>query len=141
MMKLRLPLLLCCVAALALVAACDSAPARNPRTTQTVVLSPDRAETSVTIQLVSAIRIVLPGPEAGTGLSWEIGSNNTQVLDQMSRMTAVPATGAPGSAATTTVSFYALKPGRSVIRFFLVHSNAAETVPVASCTLKILVED
>jgi hypothetical protein len=141
MMKLRPPLLLCSVAALALVAACDSPPARNPRTTQTVVLSPDHAETSVTMQLVSAIRVVLPGPDAGTGLSWEIGSNNTKVLDQMSPMKAVPATGAPGSAATTTVSFYALRPGRSVIRFFLVHPNAAIAVPAASCTLKVLVED
>ncbi len=141
MMKLRAPLLLCSVAALALVAACDSAPARSPRTTQTVVLSPDRGETSVTMQLVSAIRVVLPGPEAGTGLSWEIASNNTMVLDQISPMKAVPATGAAGPSATTTVSFYALKPGRSVIRFFLVHPNAAETVPTASCTLKVLVED
>jgi hypothetical protein len=139
-MRMRLSLLICS-AVLGLAPGCDTNPARVPRTTQTVALSPGRATQAVTIQLVSAIRVVLPGPEAGTGLAWVIGSNNTRVLEQMGPLKAVPADSAPGAGPTTTVSFYALKPGRSVVRFFLLPPGVAEASPVASCTLMVQVED
>ena len=93
------------------------------------------------MQPVSAIRIILPGPEAGTGLVWEIGSNNGRVLGQMGPLKAEPAQAAAGLLAKTTVSFYALNPGRSVIRFFLVRPNLAEAVPVAACMLTVQVEE
>jgi predicted secreted protein len=142
-MKPHFPLLIlpAVLAALFLAPGCDTAPARNPKGTQTVVLSPDQPAPSVTIELVSAIRVVLPGPEAGSGYVWEIASNNTRVLEQMGPLRAIPASAAPGAKATTAVSFYALKPGRSVIRFFLVRPNAAEAVPAASCMLTVHVED
>ncbi len=142
-MRRRLPPLVlpCALALLALAAGCDSNSTRSPRTTQTVVLSPDQKEQEAKIQAVTAIRVVLPGPEAGTGLVWEIGSNNGRVLYQMGPLKTVPAQAAAGSAATTTVSFYALNPGRSVIRFFLVRPNLAEAVPEAACTLAVLVEE
>ena len=103
--------------------------------------TPDRAAQSVTIPLVSAIRVILPGPEPWTNLAWEIGSNNTRVLDQMGPLKVVPASAALGSAQTTAASFYALKPGRSVLRFFLVRPNESEAVPAASCTLTVVVEE
>ena len=141
MITIRLSLLLCSAALLGLAPGCDSNPNRVPRPTQTVSLSPDRAAQSVTIPLVSAIRVVLPGPEPWTNLAWEIGSNNTRVLEQMGPLRVVPASAAPGSAQTTATSFYALKPGRSVLRFFLVRPNESEAVPAASCTLTVVVED
>jgi hypothetical protein len=134
--RLRSLSLAAALAALALAPGCDTAPARIPKGTQTVVLSPDQPAPSVTMELISAVRVVLPGPEAGSGLVWEIASNNTRVLEQMG-----PLRAAQGTTATTTVSFYALKPGRSVIRFFLVHPDAAEAVPAASCTLTVHVEE
>ena len=141
MITIRLSLLLCSAALLCLAPGCDSNPNRVPRTTQTVALSPDRPAQSVTIPLVTAIRVVLPGPEAWSGLAWVIGSNNTRVLEQMGPLRVVPASAAPGSAQTTATSFYALKPGRSVLRFFLVRPNESEAVPAASCTLTVVVED
>jgi hypothetical protein len=129
------------LALLALAPGCASTPERTPRSTQTIVLSPGREARAVKMELVSAIRVVLPGPDAGAGLGWVIASNNTRVLDQMGPMKVVPASGAPGSAATTVVSFYSLKPGRSAIRFFLVRPNESEAVPAASCTLLVEVED
>jgi len=129
------------LALLALAAGCDSAPARVPRTTQTVVLSAGGGAQEITMQVVNAIRVVLPGPEAGVGLAWVIGSNNTRVLGQMGPMKVVPAAAAPDAKPTTAVSFYALEPGRSVIRFFLVRPNATEAVPAAACTLMVRVED
>jgi hypothetical protein len=135
---------LLCSAALALLAiapGCDSAPVRNPRSTQTLVLSPDHAAPDVKMELVTALKVVLPGPEAGSDYTWVIGSNNTKVLNQTTRMTKVPASPAQGSAASTTVSFYAANAGRSELRFFLVRANSADAVPVASCAVTVRVED
>jgi hypothetical protein len=141
MTKTRLALILCSAALLGLAPGCASNPNRIPRTTQTVTLSPDRAAQNATIPLVSAIRVVLPGPEAWTGLAWVIGSNNTRVLEQMGPLKMVPAAAAPGSGPATAVSFYALNPGRSVLRFFLVRPNEAEAIPAAACTLTVVVEE
>lgn len=138
MNKTPLALIMCCAALLGLAPGCDSNPTRTPRTTQTVALSPGRAQ-AVTIQLVSAIRVVLPGPDPGTGLAWVIASNNNRVLDQMGPLKTAPASAAAGS--TTTVSFYALNPGRSVIRFFLLPPGVAEASPAESCTLTVVVEE
>jgi predicted secreted protein len=93
------------------------------------------------MQLVSAVRVVLPGPEAGAGTAWEVVSNNTRVLEQTGPLKAIPSSGAPGSAATTIASFYSLKPGRSVLRFVLVRPNEAESVPLAECNLTVHVND
>ncbi len=125
------------VAILALAAGCDSAPVRQPRQTTTVELSPDHAAAPVEIGLVSAVRVVLPGPEPGSGLIWEIASNNTAVLEQMGPLSAGP--GPAGGRVTTSASFYSLKPGRSVLRFFLVHPSEAEAIPAAKCEATVRV--
>jgi len=122
---------------LALAAGCDSAPVRQPKQTLTVELSPDHATAPVEIGLVSAVRVALPGPEPGSGLIWEIASNNTAVLEQLTPLAAVP--GAAGGKATTASSFYSLKPGRSVLRFFLVRPSEAEAIPVAKCEVTVRV--
>jgi hypothetical protein len=127
--------------ALALVSGCESAPVRHPKTTQIVVLSPENASPTVGMGLVSAIQVVLPGPDAGSGYAWEIGSNNNKVLEQMSPLRMTPATGAPGSRATTAASFYSLRPGKSVLRFFLVRPSEAEAVPAGSFQVTVRVKD
>jgi hypothetical protein len=130
--RLRSLLLPACVLLLAL-AACDTQPNRVPRSTRTLELSPARPSPDVEIGLVSAVRIVLPGPEAGTGLSWEISSNNNKVLDPMGPMKAEAAAG------TSSISFYALRPGKSVLRFVLVRTSEAEATPAAACQVTIRV--
>jgi hypothetical protein len=122
--------------ALALAAGCDTTEARHPKTTQVVALSTDKPAPDVDLGLVSAVQVVLPGPDAGSGLAWEIASNNTLVLDQMGPLKATA-----GAPATTTVSFYALKPGKSVLRFFLVHPSDQDAVPSAKCEVTVRVSE
>ena len=129
-----------CLVAIALGSGCGSAAERSPKAVQTVVLSPERA-TDVQTATGCAVRVVLPGPEAGSGYAWEIVSNNTRVLEQMGPLRRIPGSGAQGSAATTTVSFFSLKPGRSVIRFCLLRPGEREAVPAAKCTLTASVDE
>jgi hypothetical protein len=129
------PLLL--AAALALSCGCDSTAQRNPKTTQNVVLSAEHAAQDVEMEIVSAIRVVLPpGPQGSAGDDWVIAANNARVLEQMGPLKPDPAM--PGF---TTVSFYALKPGRSVLRFVLVRPGEAESVPAATCEVTVRVSD
>jgi hypothetical protein len=122
-------------AALALIVGCESAPPRQPRHTTTVVLSPVLATPALEIGLVSAVHIVLPGPEAGSGLAWEITSNNTTVLEQEGPLLTI--TGPEG--VTTSTSFYSLRPGKSILEFFLVKPADTDAIPAAKCSVVVRV--
>jgi predicted secreted protein len=127
------------VVAVALAAGCDSTPARQPRHTQTVVLSPDQATPPVEIGLVSAVKVVLPGPDPASGLVWEITSNNTAVLEQMAPLAVEP--GSAGAGPTTSASFYSLRPGKSILRFFLLRPSETEAIPAAKCEVIVRVSE
>jgi hypothetical protein len=103
-------------------------------------MTPDHPNPPIDIEVVTDLKIVLPGPETGSGLVWEIVSNNTRVLDQTTPLKAASPV-APGEKPTTTVTFYSQKPGKSVLRFVLVHPNEAEATPVAKCALSVRVND
>jgi hypothetical protein len=120
---------------LALLGACESDSGRHPRETKVCVLMPDVPTPDVELGLVSAIQVVLPGPDAGSDLLWEIISNNNTVLEQMGPIKAIP------GASTSSVSFYALKPGKSVLRFYLVHPGQQEAIPVSKCEVTVRVKD
>jgi hypothetical protein len=122
--------------ALALAAGCDTPEPRHPKTTTVAVLARDQVTPDVVLGLVSAVQVVLPGPDNGSGLVWEIASNNTNILEQMG-----PLKTTPGAQPTTAVSFYGLKPGKSVLRFFLVHPNEPVTVPVAKCEVTVRIRE
>jgi hypothetical protein len=119
-----------------LTAGCETAPGRHPRTTTVVVLVPDRPTPDVPVGLVSAVKIVLPGPDPASDYIWVIGSNNNKVLEEMDLMKTGPAV-APRTGVETTLSFYVLKPGKSVLRFFLVRPSDQEAVPKATCHVTI----
>lgn len=129
------------LAATLLLPGCESQPQRQPRTTRTFVLSASRPTPDVEMGLVSAVRVVLPGPEAGSGLSWEIASNNATVLEQMGPIRVGPLPEAADGKPVSSVSFYALKPGRSVLRFYLLDPKLSEAVPAATCELTVRVVD
>ena len=120
---------------LALAGGCESAQVRDPKATTQCVLAPGRQAPDVELGIESAVRIVLPGPAAGADLVWEIALNNSSVLEQMGPLGAAtdPRTGAAASA----VSFYSLKPGRSVIRFVLVRPGEREAVPASMCEVTV----
>jgi hypothetical protein len=121
--------------ALSLSPGCEEANVRHPKQTQEFVLTPGRPAPDAEVGIESCVRVVLPGPEAGSGLAWEIASNNDKVLELM---------GAPGPAAgggATAASFYTLKPGRSALRFVLVRTGQREAEPAAICGLVVHVRD
>jgi len=118
-------------------AGCDSTPARQPRHTLTVELPTDREAPPVEMGLVSAVTVVLPGPDPASGLAWEIASNNTTVLEQMAPLTTAAGPAGP----TTSASFYSLRPGKSVLRFFLVRPAETEAIPAAKCEVTVRVSE
>jgi hypothetical protein len=142
-MKTSLPRLSCTLLALSLLAGCatPASNVRHPKVTQVCVLSPDRPSPEVDLGLVSAIKVQLPGPDADSKYVWEIVSNNNRVLEQMGPLQTKPGSLPAGSEPTTSVSFYALKPGKSVLRFFLVRSGDNDAVPAQQCELIVHVKD
>jgi len=134
-------LLFAALAALVLTAGCDTAPKYSPRTTKTCILSPDHPSPDLEVTVVTAVRIVLPGPAPGSGLVWEIISNNNRVLDQMGPFKTLPASDELGSRPASTISFYAKREGKSELRFFLLKPGQEEAVPVAKCDLIVRVTD
>jgi hypothetical protein len=139
-MKTNLSVLLRSAAllSLALTAGCETTEGRHPKTTQVVAFTAaaDQTASDVALGLVSAVQIVLPGPDAGSGLAWVVISNNNKILEQMG-----PLKAAAGAQPTTSVSFYALKPGKSVLRFYLLRPSDQEAVPVAKCQVTVRVRE
>jgi hypothetical protein len=136
------PLILGAVAAASVIlSGCDSAAARHPKRTQKVVLSAEHPNPDVAMEVIDAVEVVLPPGPAGTvGYAWEITSNNARVLEQMGALKPGPLGDAPGAPATT-LSFFALKPGRSVLQFALVRPGEAEETPASKCAVTVRVSD
>jgi hypothetical protein len=123
------------------VSGCETAPQRHPRGTQTVALSSDHVSPEVAIEVITAVELMLPpGPPGSAGCVWEITSNNVRVLEQMGPMKPEP-TADPLRAPMTSISFYALKQGRSVLRFALIRPNESESTPLAKCEVTVRVSD
>jgi hypothetical protein len=141
MKKLLSPLILASgVALMIAMSGCETAPVRHPRETKKVMLSADRANAEVAAEVITAVEFALPpGPQGSVGDAWEITSNNVKVLEQMGPMIPVPGDGV--RAPLTLISFYALKPGRSVLRFVLVKPGEAEATPAAKCEVTVRVSD
>jgi hypothetical protein len=141
-MKYALTQLVCAAgfAIVVLTSGCDTTPVHQARVNQTLVLSPEGPSPTVDVEVVTNLHVVLPGPEPGSGLIWEILANNTRVLEQTSAIRAVPPA-LPSEKSTTTVTFYSLRPGKSTLRFALVHLNEDVATPVAKCTALIRVTD
>jgi hypothetical protein len=140
MKKILSPLMLAWgLAAAAGLTGCASAPVRHPKETQKVALSINRVAPDLPMAVITAVQFILPpGPAGSEGYVWEITSNNVKVLEQMGPM--MPGPPGDGSAAPTTLaSFYALKPGRSVVRFVLVRPGEAEATPAAKCEVTVRV--
>jgi hypothetical protein len=114
-------------------AGCESAPERHPRETQRVVLQADKASPDVSMDVITAVEVVLPPiPPGSEGLAWEITGNNVKVLEQMGPLRQGP----PAS-----MTFYALRPGRSVLHFVLVRPGEAEATPAAKCEVTVRVSE
>ena len=115
-------------------AGCESAPERHPRETQRVVLEADKVSPDVAIEVITAVEIVLPpGPAGSEGYMWEITADNVKVLEQMGP----PPAGRPPA----TMTFYALRPGSSVLHFVLVRPGESEAIPATKCEVTVRVSE
>jgi hypothetical protein len=112
---------------------------QHPQAIHPVVFKPGVTSLNVTLPLAEQIDVVLLGPTVGSDFAWEVVSNNDRVLEQEGPLRFVPPAAGAGPAGTTKVSFFALKPGRSIIRWVLVRTNEAVAVPSARCEVFVTV--
>jgi hypothetical protein len=111
-------------------AGCESAPERHPRETQRVVLEADKISPDVAMDVITAVEVVLP--PGSEGYAWEITGNNVKVLEQMGPLRQGP---------PAAMTFYALRPGRSVLHFALVRPGESEAIPAAKCEVTVRVSE
>jgi hypothetical protein len=120
--------------ALALMDGCEGVrESHPPRSRDRAVFSPGKTALEVKLPLADALDVVLPDPAPITGYVWEVVANNTRVLEQQRGPLDGP--GAPGK----VFSFFALKPGRSLIRFVLVRPEETEAITLAHCEVLVTV--
>jgi predicted secreted protein len=125
----------------AFLAGCEeSTNNHKPRSMQTVLLSPDKPATPVYMDAVTGLTVSLPSPAPDTDYVWEIVSNNTRVLMELSPLRR-DAPGAIGAKGTTSMTFYGAHPGHSLLRFVLVHPKDTDAIPAAKCVLAVTVRD
>jgi len=125
---------------LALVAACldqNESDHNHPRYSHDYALTPSHPSAAIAIERGAALRIILPGPPAGSDYAWEIVSNNTHQLEQR---TALIVTQAP-TGQTTSVGFYSLKLGKSIVRFVLVRPSDRDAIPKGHFEVTVVSKD
>lgn len=100
-----------------------------PKSTTTLVLTPDGRTQLSTITLGSSIKIVLPLPAQGSAYAWEILSNNIKVLQQLGPIK--PVVDAAGRTTSYSVEFQAIHtpPNRSIITIAAVRPGVSESEP------------
>jgi len=97
-----------------------------PKSTSVLILNPDDRQVLRTMILHTALKIVLPAPEAGPPYVWEIVSNMNTILRPMTMVKAVPH---PTPKQAYEVTFQAVHTGRSTIRFAAVKPGPGESTP------------
>ena len=110
-------------ACLLIAAGCaTSANSRLPPATKTITLAlaPDERAQIETLNVGSALKVVLPPPER-PGDTWVIITASRRYLEQIAPLAQVR-----GSAGAT-VTFQAIRPGRTMLGFAAVKAGAAET--------------
>ena len=100
-----------------------------PKSTTTLVLTPDGRTQLSTISIGSSIKIVLPPPSQGPAYNWEILSNNVKVLKQVSLVK--PEVDASGHTTSYSVEFQAIHipPNRSIVTIAAVRPGVSESEP------------
>lgn len=124
----RVPFLLL-VVALASCAAPSTETGRNNEPPLVLTLAPTPKRASASARIGDEVRFVIPS-DRGPGYAWQIMTNNPRLMRQYSRMVYTPGPAGP-EGGTTTVSFVAQRPARTIIRFaYLPTDSAKEQEPV-----------
>jgi hypothetical protein len=123
---MRCPSLFWGLAAAGLLAlsGCALAPAQ-PRSWNTLALTPVRRTVAVKLRIGDGLRVVLPVPQGGGDFEWEIVSNSEDVLKQLTPLYPTAGAPGPGPSGERTVSFAAVDEGRSVLRFAALQPSAS----------------
>ena len=101
---------------------CSTTPSYSPKSTTTLTLSPQNRAPTTSISVVTAIQIEVPSPPPTSRNTWVLVGNNVTVLEHHAR---------EGTAnGVDAVSFYAMKPGKSIVRLALIDPNDKEAVPI-----------
>lgn len=109
--------------ACALLAGCASSPSIIvPKGEASVVVDPAQKQTNTTLKMLHRITITLP-PAQPSGHEWQIAQHDSRYLQQA---TEILPSEAPG--AGPQISFIAVRPGRTRLRFALVPATTARTV-------------
>ena len=101
-------------------------PLPPPRSIVTVVLDPKNRSVLTTVPPGNGLTVLLPEPSAGAGYAWEIVANNVRVLVQTS---AIKPLVKPTPERAFTVTFQAVHPGRSIVRFVAVKPGESVSEP------------
>ncbi len=131
--SLLLPFFLCVL----VLAGCDSV-RLDPKSTSSFVVSSDDHAPTTEMQVITAIKLVLPAPSPSSGLSWVLVGNNVTVLQQMTGI--VRETDAKGTP-VDTIKFLSLRPGRSIVRLVLVPPNVKEAIPRDRYSILVVSKD
>ena len=127
-MPLKLPLTVALAAAgLLLASGCQSSKALPPpKSTSTLVLTPNNRQVLSTLPLYGQLQVFLPAPQNGPGYSWVVVSNNVRVLPQTAMLQPVPK---PTPDRAYAATFRAVYPGRSILRFAAIKPGQTESEP------------
>ena len=107
---------------------CSTTPSYSPKSTTTLTLSPQNRAPTTSISVVTAIQIEVPSPPPTSRNTWVLVGNNVTVLGQMTGLEHHAREGTANG--VDAVSFYAMKPGKSIVRLALIDPNDKEAVPI-----------
>ncbi len=137
-MNLKLLLPCAAVAAVLSFTGCETTSADNkPVSTVTLALEPGAKKATATMRFGEELKIELTAP-GNADLVWELVSNDTQVLKQTSAFKFTPA--ASGVGGVSTISFFALRGGRTTLRFAYLRPGARETEPVDTYDIVVTIK-
>jgi hypothetical protein len=122
------------------LAGCQSQQAYAPKSSQTVVLTGENRTPLVSLPVITEIKFVLPGPTPGSNYAWEVVGNNIKTLVQTQDLTYTADPKRPDGG-FSSVTFYGLKPGRSVLRFVLIKPADRIAEPVDHFTVLVMIKD
>ena len=111
-----------CALVFGLLGCATRAPEIKAQGSLQVALSAEKKSTAASAQLFNLVTLTLPPPQA-RGYHWQISFHDARYLKQTTEI--MPA-GAAG--AGPTISFIAVKPGRTRVRFMLVPVNSNRVV-------------
>jgi hypothetical protein len=81
------------------------------------------------MRIGQGLKVVLPKPQGGPGLEWQIVSNSVDVLQQLTPLYPTKGAPEPGPTGEITASFVVIDEGKSLLRFAALRPSAVLSEP------------